>query len=102
MLMNSFWNIFAALVLHRGQNKQRKVHHYQLSNMGKEFVFEPLTRDKGYSYITARGEDVKNGDCIRIDDPLGCTDYQIVEIDHYRDSPDIWMAKVCCRARLLL
>jgi hypothetical protein len=71
-----------------------RVHHYQLADIGVEFVLEPDRENYGYQVMTAQRSGVKCGDCIVFHDSSGQKDYRVVEIDYYYDPSDMWIAKL--------
>jgi hypothetical protein len=81
------------LVTTTGKTRGR-VHHYQLADIGFEFVFEPDLENYGYRVMTAQRSGVKCGDRIAFHDSSGQKDYRVVDIEYYYDPPDIWIAKL--------
>ena len=71
-----------------------RVHHYQLADIGVEFVFEPDRENYGYQVMTAQRSGVKSGDRIALHDSSGQQDYLVADIDYYYDPPDMWIAKL--------
>jgi hypothetical protein len=71
-----------------------KVHHYQLVDLGVEFVFEPDRDNYGYQLMTAQRSGVKCGDRIAFHDASGQKDYRVADIEYYCEPPDMWIAKL--------
>jgi hypothetical protein len=81
------------LVATKGKARGR-VHHYQLADIGIEFVFEPDRENYGYRVMTAQRFGVKIGDRIAFHESSGQKDYWVADIEYYCDTPDMWIAKL--------
>jgi hypothetical protein len=71
-----------------------KVHHYKLTDVGMEFVLEPLPENQSYRLMTAQKFGVSCGDYIALHDTSGITEYRVSDIEYYSDPPDMWIAKL--------
>lgn len=77
--------------------KKRKVktHLYRESDMGKEFVIEPLKHDSELYVMTSQRSGIKPGDYILIEGISVKRTYHILEIDFYCSGPlDMFILKL--------
>jgi hypothetical protein len=97
----NLWQVLVAQVIgtisysatHSVETKEKvrvRVHHYQLTDRGVEFVLE----NHGYQLMTAQRSGVKCGDHIAFHDLSGRQEYRVADIEYYCDPPDMWIAKL--------
>ncbi|MCM1983232.1 hypothetical protein [Lyngbya confervoides] len=82
------------VVLLRGFRQRRKTHRFWASDTGTDFEIDQASTAEGEFYMTAQRWGVRSQDYIEIQDAAGSTCYQVLDIDHYSDRPDMWIARL--------
>ncbi len=71
--------------------RKNQIHTLGQSDWGDDCVFEPIDGGSG-GYMTGLRKGIERGDYLILADGSNSTRYQVLEIDYYSNSPDIWIA----------
>jgi hypothetical protein len=69
----------------------RVVHDYSHYKWGRDYVFESLEGSK-QGYLKGYGGNIQRGDHLILRNGLETIRYQVDEIEHYVDPPNLWIA----------
>lgn len=79
--------------LFQGVYSRKNRHRYHWRDQNNQFVLEE-TADQAFYYMTTQKAGVILGDFIEIIDSGILSCYQIIQLEHYCEPPDMWMAKL--------